>query len=220
MDKQFNTITSIILFIVLFASCSTYQKIDIPVVNENELDRLQEMMTGSYDSSEQAVLDSTYYNISLHMYPIWENRKDGSKYLYVEQALASMQEKPYRQRVYRLEQLGNGTIASHIYTLKFDSLFIGKWMEPDYFSKFGLSVLDIREGCEVTLTKNSSGYQGSTQEDNCKSTLRGASYATSIVSISSKEITSWDQGFNDKDEQVWGATEGPYKFIKLMDKKE
>jgi hypothetical protein len=27
-------------------------------------------------------------------------------------------------------------------------------------------------------------------------------------------LLSWDQGFNDKKEQVWGATKGGYAFIK------
>jgi hypothetical protein len=150
------------------------------------------------------------------MHPIWIN-KEGGKYLYVEQALASMQDKPYRQRVYKLQKQVDGSVASFVYTLKSDSLFIGKWKDLEYFDKFGLSILDEREGCEVVLNRTLSGYEGSTQKDNCKSTLRGASYATSVVSMTTNQITSWDQGFNDKDEQVWGATKGPYKFVKFKE---
>ena len=73
--------------------------------------------------------------------------------------------------------------------------------------------MDIRQGCEVVLSRNADGsYEGSTIDKNCKSTLRGASYATSKVRVEKGMITSWDQGFDDKDEQVWGATEGPYIF--------
>jgi len=32
---------------------------------------LAELMTGSFSSSKQAQSDSTYYDITLHMYPIW-----------------------------------------------------------------------------------------------------------------------------------------------------
>jgi CpeT protein len=173
-------------------------------------------MTGSYDSSLQAEEDSSYYNISLHMYPIWEN-KGGGKYLYVEQALASMQGQPYRQRVYKLQKQSDGKIASFVYTLKNDSLFVGKWKDLKYFNQFGLSILDEREGCEVMLSKLLSSYEGSTQKDYCKLTLRGVSYATSVVSIANNQITSWDQGFDEKGEQVWGATTGPYKFVKLKE---
>lgn len=187
-----------------------------PTIQTDEITGLHEMMTGSYDSSDQAEEDSTYYNISLHMYPIWKN-KTGGKYLYVEQALASMQDKPYRQRVYKLQKQSDGTIASYVYTLKNDSLFVGKWKDLEYFEKFGLSILDEREGCEVILKKTMSGYEGSTQEDHCKSSLRGAAYATSIVSMTDRAITSWDQGFDKKGVQVWGATKGPYVFVKLKE---
>ena len=29
-----------------------------------------------------------------------------------------------------------------------------------------------------------------------------------------KMLASWDQGFNDRGEQVWGALKGGYEFIK------
>jgi len=214
MYKSLFYCVSFFAVLLMLTSCSTSKEVLVP--QSSDLDNLQAMMIGSYDSSAQEAADSTYYNISLHMYPIWENRNDG-KYLYVEQALASMQDRPYRQRVYKLEKLNDGRLASFVYTLKSDSLFIGKWNEPSYFDKFGLSILDEREGCEVILNKNQSGYEGSTQDDRCKSTLRGASYATSIVSMSANKITSWDQGFDDKGKQVWGATKGPYIFVKLME---
>lgn len=198
--------------ILMSISCSAIKEITIQ--EEDEIEILQSLMTGSFDSAGQAEEDSSYYNISLHMYPIWTN-KEGGKYLYVEQALASMQDKPYRQRVYKLKKTKDGKLASYVYTLKHDSLFVGKWNNASYFDKFGLSILDEREGCEVELSKTMSGYEGSTQKDHCKSTLRGASYATSIVSMEENKITSWDQGFNEKGEQVWGARKGPYVFIKI-----
>lgn len=209
-----NYLFFLLAIIMVAFSCSTAKVVNTQQINE--VDQLQIMMSGSYDSSLQAEEDSSYYNISLHMYPIWEN-KGGGKYLYVEQAMASMQDKPYRQRVYKLQKQSDGKIASFVYTLKNDSLFIGKWKNLQYFEKFGLSILDEREGCEVILTLTLAGYEGSTQKDNCKSTLRGASYATSVVSMTENQITSWDQGFDEKGDQVWGATKGPYKFVKLKE---
>jgi len=202
------------LLVFLAFSCATQKEAVEPIPDETMA--LRDMMTGSYDSSNQESQDSSYYNISLHMYPIWENRKDG-RYLYVEQALASMQDRPYRQRVYRLQQQEDGTLASYVYTIKHDSLFIGKWKTPGYFDKYGLTLLDEREGCEVILEKTDVGYQGSTVADHCKSSLRGAAFATSKVSMTTDRITSWDQGFDSDGKQVWGATKGPYIFDKVKD---
>ena len=214
MSLRVNFSAIFILIIFISVSCSSTKELPASAEIVDDTETLQAMMTGSYDSSKQAEADSSYFNISLHMYPIWENRDDG-KYLYVEQAVASMQDRPYRQRIYKLMKHNNGTIASYVYTLKQESLFIGKWKTPEYFDKFGLTLIDERVGCEVILEKTESGYEGSTQNDSCGSTLRGASYATSIVSMSSEAITSWDQGFDKDGKQVWGAVKGPYIFEKL-----
>ncbi|MDF1694845.1 MAG: chromophore lyase CpcT/CpeT [Saprospiraceae bacterium] len=202
--------------VILLFGCSTSKVIEEISLQEDGLSSIQEMMIGSYDSSLQEREDSSYYNISLHMFPIWSHRDDGT-YLYVEQALTSLQDRPYRQRVYKLEKLKDGRLVSHVYTLKFDSLFIGKWKDPSFFDTFGLSILDVRDGCEVVLSKTINGYEGSTRGDNCKSTLRGATYATSKVQMTENEITSWDQGFDANGDQVWGATKGPYIFRKLKE---
>jgi hypothetical protein len=39
-------------------------------------------------------------------------------------------------------------------------------------------------------------------------TTRRAAYATRRVSINGTFVQSWDKGFNEADEQVWGATKG------------
>lgn len=174
---------------------------------------LQALMTGTFDSSEQAERDTNYYNISLQMYPIWKNRP--GTWLYVEQALASMQDKPYRQRVYKLEKRNDNVYASRVYTLKNAKEAIGQWENPLFFDQFDTEILEEREGCAVYLKMTDNGsFTGSTRKTDCSSTLRGASYATSEVSIFKGKIISWDQGFDAEGKQVWGATQGGYIFKK------
>ena len=48
----------------------------------------------------------------------------------------------------------------------------------------------------------------------CASDLRGAAYATSEVTITPQFVLSWDRGFDNTGKQVWGATEGPYVFLR------
>jgi CpeT protein len=57
-------------------------------------------------------------------------------------------------------------------------------------------------------------YEGSTLGKECLSSLRGATYATSKVKIDEKMILSWDQGWDNADKQIWGATKGGYIFDK------
>jgi hypothetical protein len=172
-------------------------------------------MVGSFSSAAQAQQDSSYYDISLHMYPIWESRDSTDRWLYVEQAMATMQEKPYRQRVYRVEVIDDSTWKSSVYTLANPEGCIGKWREPEFFDAIKESELTLREGCAVYLRKaGNDGFRGSTRGKACESNLRGATYATSTVDIQPGRIESWDQGFDAGDTQVWGATGGGYVFLR------
>ena len=196
--------------ILILTSCSL--KKSLPEVDE--LTTLKTMMTGSFNSAEQASQDSSYYDISLQMYPIWEDRP--GHWLYVEQAVTAMLDKPYRQRVYQLKRNDQNIFESIVYTLVNQDDFIGKYDRPDFFDNYDESILELREGCTVYLEKADNFYWGSTLDKDCKSSLRGASYATSKVKIYKNEIQSWDQGFDDDGNQVWGATKGGYIFKKLQ----
>jgi len=57
-------------------------------------------------------------------------------------------------------------------------------------------------------------YTGSTVGKLCESNLRGAAYATSEVTVKSDRIISWDRGFDNEDNQVWGAEKGGYVFLR------
>lgn len=202
------------LLLALFTLAACGPKTTAVVVETSEARSvsLTDLMVGSFDSSEQARLDSSYYDITLHMYPIWTERE--LTYLYVEQSVTSMPMKPYRQRVYVVEQLEDKSYKSAVYKLEHDSLFIGKWKTPSFFDQYSPDILIEREGCAVYMQEMSPGrFEGSTREKECGSTMRGASYATSHVLVEKGKVTSWDQGFNAEGEQVWGAVDGPYIFL-------
>ncbi|MBS4016235.1 MAG: hypothetical protein KGZ86_07390, partial [Candidatus Latescibacteria bacterium] len=69
-----------------------------------DLQRLADYMTGYFSSEAQALADTDYFDIRLRMQRVWQNRTDGY-WLYVEQAVAGYEAKPYRQRVYRVSQI-------------------------------------------------------------------------------------------------------------------
>lgn len=180
---------------------------------DKELSELYKLMQGSFNSELQSQQDSSYYNISLHMYPIW---KDKGHFLYVEQALNSMQDQPYRQRVYEITRITDSTFSSAVYTLPNEKEWIGKWKTPKSFDQISKSDLILRDGCEVILKRlDKNQFKGSTGENSCNSSLRGASYATSEVEITEETIISWDRGMDRDGNQVWGAEKGGYIFNKI-----
>jgi len=185
-------------------------------ISPADLRTLKKLMTGFFSSALQAKQDSAnYYDIHLHMQPIWENRNDGI-WLYVEQAMAAKTDKPYRQRVYHLYLNDDSTIISHVFTLKKPERFTGAWKNPgSYFNQLTADSLEDRKGCSIYLHKRGrKKFAGSTDRKNCESNLRGATYATSEVSILRGMMVSWDRGWDASDKQVWGATKGGYRFLK------
>ena len=197
----------LVLLISVF-SCKNNTKSE-----DTELKELFSLMQGSFDSELQAQIDSSYYNISLHMYPIWE---DKGNFLYVEQALTSTPEKPYRQRIYEVKRESDSTFSSAIYKLDVDSIWIGKWKTPKAFDSINLKNIALKEGCEVILKRISPNhFIGKTGDSTCSSTMRGASFARSEVEILEDKVISWDRGFDADGNYVWGAEKSGYIFNKI-----
>ena len=178
-------------------------------------DEVAVWMMGNYSSATQATEDpANFKHVVLHIAPIWVERRDG-RWLYVEQAMADAQDKPYRQRVYRVMDASDG-VDSMVFELPGDPLrYAGAWKDPDRMNQLMPDLLTPREGCSVHLRRSGNGeWAGGTGEQTCESSLRGASYASSRVWLTPDRMRTWDQGFDASGKQVWGATTGPYVFIK------
>ncbi len=183
-------------------------------LHADDFTRLLEYMEGSFSSRRQALTDSDFSDVRLHMARIWENRDDGA-WLYVEQAYADLQEKPYRQRIYRITALGDGRFCSTVFTFDEADRFIGAWREPQRFDVLTPHELHLREGCEVILNAREDGsFSGSTIERRCRSVHRGAAYAMSEMALTERHLITWERGFDEEGNQVWGPVKGPYQFDK------
>jgi CpeT protein len=178
-----------------------------------ELEELISLMTGSFNSERQSKIDTSFRDVSIHMYPIWQDRE--GKWLYVEQSLSDRQEEPYRQRIYKLSRENDSTFRSDIYTIPNAGLWACRWQTPEFFDRLLLETISIREGCEVLIKKVDDKFIGKTRGKNCPSDLQGATYVTSEVEISNNRIVTWDRGFNELDSLVWGALKGGYIFDKI-----
>lgn len=179
-------------------------------------------LSGAFDTVEQAKADPEYFEILLHMTPIWADRADGV-WLYVEQAMAQRADKPYRQRVYRLVGLEDGRVRSEVFELPGEALaFAGAYAKVELLKDVTPEMLTLRDGCALTLSKQSDGtWKGATGEKSCGSTLRGATYATSEATMmpaheKGARMVTWDRGYDASGTQVWGAVKGGYEFVKRV----
>lgn len=177
---------------------------------------LRDTLAGSFSSEAQAAADADFYHIVLHATPMWTWRDDGP-WLYVEQAVAESADEPYRQRVYKLEPVGDGTYRSRVFVFEEPLRFAGAWKTASPLADLSPADLEERVGCAITLTWNDTAraFTGSTAGSGCASDLRGAAYATSEVTLESNRLTTWDRGYDAEGEQVWGTTKGGYTFERM-----
>jgi hypothetical protein len=169
-------------------------------------------LLGRFDSRTQSLTNPQYFAIEVQACRV-SAQALGARVLYLEQSRIGMA--PYRQRVYVVEAEGTaGTEAvSRVFELNDPTRFVGACADP---SNTTVSADDLieRAGCAVHLTWQNDRFTGTTRGRECESTLMGASYATSEVELRADGFTSWDRGFNTAGQQVWGATAGPYRFVR------
>jgi hypothetical protein len=203
-----------LFFLICFLTAIYPAEAQNQKLSRNDLKQLVIRMSGEFSSEQQSIEDSSYFHIKLRMKPIWKKEKDGY-WLYVEQSMATMQEKPYRQRVYHVYQQDDTTIVSKVYEIKSASTYTGGWQDEKKLKTLSKDSLVDRTGCSIFLHKDAPGdFAGTTPGKECLSSLRGATYATSEVIISTTKLLSWDRGWDANEKQVWGAKAGGYIFIK------
>lgn len=203
------------LFIVAAVAAGTVCISSFMSVNRSPFERLKSYMSGNFSSELQSRRDTDYFDIRLRMVPIWKST-DSTFYLYVEQAMSTAMEKPYRQRIYKVVKESETAFVSYIYTMNAPQRFVGKMGEDAVFSSITPDSLKVLEGCEVHLTYDAARekFEGATGDKSCPSTRSGATYTTSKVSLTGEGMISWDQGWNDQGVQVWGAQKGGYEFLR------
>ncbi len=176
--------------------------------------QVSDWMQGSFSNQAQASAHpEDFRHVTLHMAPIWIDRS-GESWLYVEQAMADVPSRPYRQRVYRVLDTEAG-VESMVFELPGDPLrYAGAWRDPARLNDLLPELLVPREGCSVTLRREGEAWVGGTRPGACASSLRGAATAQSQVWLTADQIRTLDQGLDAQGKQVWGSTAGPYVFIK------
>jgi hypothetical protein len=176
---------------------------------------VEAMLLGRFDSSAQAAADQRYFAVQLRACPL-DVPALGAVALYVEQAMLETPDQPYRQRVYVLSATDD-VVESAVFELVQPERFVGLCDLDDAGRAAGSPGVDdvaVLPGCSVLLAPGDEGFVGSTDGASCLNDFRGATYATSEVTLTPTEIRSWDRGYDADDVQVWGAVAGPYVFVR------
>ena len=208
-----------VALVSLLAGCAA-DPTDVPppeeAVEDVLADRLYDWLVGSFNSERQSEDDPRYFAISLVACPV-DAPELGERVLYIEQATMDSPDQPYRQRLYVVDaddEAGEGW--TEIHSLLDPAAAVGLCEDADTAS-YAADEVELRDGCGVFVTwdADAESFVGGTEGTDCASTIGGASWATSGVTILSDRIESWDRGFGSDGQQAWGAEAGPYLFDRL-----
>ncbi len=176
------------------------------------LEEVAALLSGRFDSVDHAREDPQYFEISLRVCAA-EAPSMGSHVLYVEQAVMGSLDEPYRQRLYVLEQEGE-RVRSVVWAFEHPERLVG-WCDALLRPEVEEALPVLRPGCAVTLERQApQHWAGGTEGARCLSSLRGATYASAEVELWADRLESWDRGYGGDGAQVWGATAGPYRFLR------
>ncbi len=189
---------------------------DLDALAAERADRLRDWLAGEFNSEQQSIDDPAYFAVQVLACPI-DAPDLGARALYVEQAVMDSLDAPYRQRVYTVHASDDDEVSASttLYNLTDPDAAIGL-CDEDSVATFTEDDVSPREGCGVSLTWDAEAetFEGGTVGEECESSINGATYATSETIIDAEGFTSWDRGYDANDEQVWGAEDGPYIFVR------
>ena len=204
--------TSLALLATLTVAVSAVAAASAPA---STLDEFLRLHVGSFSSAAQARLDKRYDVAIWHIVEIWPQSAPGERWLYTESWLEGAP-KPYLQRISRVREDGPATLRVTRYTLADAERWVGAWQEPARFASLDRKQLAELTGCDGVMVRTGpQRFEGGTVGAACPNAYKGARYAVSSTVLGADEMVNWDRGFAADGSQVWGPSDGGYRFRRV-----
>ena len=206
--------------LLIFVACVffTHTTFGQVKLDSTDFERYIQNITGRFSTQLHQTFDSTKGDVMVRT--IVFKRTPDVVWLYTQQGeWVDNVYFPYRQRVYAAELMDEYHIRLDIYSFKDDDDWWLVLDGPDaemWLQNIPSDGLIKKEGCSLYIYKdNLNAFRGSTNEDDCKGSFKGATYTTTEFVIYLHEVISWERGWDDDGNQKWGPTNGPYIYSKV-----
>lgn len=177
-------------------------------------------LIGVMDTSAQASSNEKYPNVRMTTCEVKLIDRGSAPttsldiFLYQEQSL-SPKLKPYRQRFLKISPALNGQAVSSLsFRPENPGIWIGFCDRPPTDQMVTTSQLG-KFICSVIIKPVGEDYIGVTPVDGCPSRYRGATRITNRIRLHADGMDTWDRGFDQQGQQIWGADQEAYQFRRI-----
>jgi hypothetical protein len=181
------------------------------------LARLLRLLSAGFSNQQQAFENPPLYAHILVKFRPLPQLEPGS--LLLDQSYAINPAAPYRIRVLRAEQQGEGLII-HNQAIHDDQRFWGAVDNPELRQQIQLSDLKPLEGCAYEVREEGGGFIGEVEPGcRCLVERKGAvSYLVSRLELNPQGMRTLDRGHDPQThEHLWGCLAGPFEFSRTDD---
>ncbi|MEA5580686.1 chromophore lyase CpcT/CpeT [Nodularia harveyana UHCC-0300] len=184
--------------------------------NSMDIVTLARLMAADFSNQAQAFENPPFFaHIRVCMRPLPVEVLSGVS-LFVEQAYDYMLNDPYRVRVLKLLDTGNG-IEIENYTVKEEEDFYGASRDLTRLKTLTGDRLEKLPGCNMTVEWSGNSFKGKVQPGKgCIVFRKGQkTYLDSEFEIDEEKFISLDRGRDlDSNEHIWGSVAGPFYFVR------
>lgn len=193
-------------------------------ITQEDYQYYKQGIEGRFSSYPQTLVDTTKSDVLIRTK--WIQKLDEYDIFYTQQGeYYDNIFYPYRQRIYKTKNEGTH-ILLEINTIDIPYTILQdtpKGQHPTFtldLSQIKPELFQPKQGCDIKIIKvwskdNTPILYGSTNQNDCIASFNGSTYTQVEFLILPIGLISWERGYNENDEQVWGPEQSPYLFLKV-----
>ncbi len=185
----------------------------------NSLERFTRTLSGHYSNKAQASNYPTKFaHVNIYFRPIPWNFFQAPGF-YSEQSYDHSPWSPYKQSIHRILVDSKIIIVENYKIINADRI-AGSGFMPDLLNELSSKKIQLKNGCSMHFTEIRNNHFIGLIEAGKKCLInreKNTTYLISKVTLNNHRLTSLDQGFDIKNnELVWGSENGEFLFDRIQ----